>query len=627
LGFFLFICFKIVIPNILEIVNSLEKNSFLKIIDYIKSSNPKNSKEIDKILSDVSYDLKNADSINIARVFNLIENEFAETVKEEFVNTTSQLDILIDILIKDGNNILRQDWLAILYEKELKKIKIRTQNLNKQLGTDKSEIDEVRKRDYNIYKSCVETAYTNDTGNNRDSKITNDELSILITLSQQLELSQEEIKLINYLIIPPQKLQIENVITMLKNIGVIFYSKKNNLIYVADEVVRVLRKIRKKEVADKYYRRILKTFKEPQINFVCRKHNIDIKELDYESKIKEIIKEGISFSNLLQNELHKDGTNLTDKKKFINEIWENGLKINASLKGVTIEEKIENIISYFEELEKDEKVGISIEGYDKLLIDLETTLPTFKKSILGEFEMSDDIVLNSNTLLDYNIKPRDILDILTINDLKTFVAAQHIKSRGDLVINILEAYKDAENLMIESYESIGFRNLAELKENGILIKESELGLKFEEITKTIFKKLGFNVDEALKKNLNTAKNQIDIVLNLGNNDIIVIECKTVKESGYNKFSSVSRQIKSYVDTASSKGFSVVKSLLIAPDFSDDFINECDLQFDINLSLITAGSLVNILEGFKDTKLKQFPFQLLMKDVLIKEERILKAIKK
>jgi len=119
--------------KILEIVNSLEKNSFLKIIDYIKSSNPKNSKEIDKILSDVSYDLKNADSINIARVFNLIENEFAETVKEEFVNTTSQLDILIDILIKDGNNILRQDWLAILYEKELKKIKIRTQNLNKQL--------------------------------------------------------------------------------------------------------------------------------------------------------------------------------------------------------------------------------------------------------------------------------------------------------------------------------------------------------------------------------------------------------------------------------------------------------------------------------------------------------------
>lgn len=615
------------LEKILENVNSLEKNSFLKIIDYIKSSNPKNSKEIDKILSDVSYDLKNADSINIAKVFNLIENEFAETVIEEFVNTTSQLDILIDILIKDGNNILKQDWLAILYEKELKKIKTKTQNLKTILEAEKSEIDEIRKRDYNIYKSCVETAYKNDIDNNRESKITNDELSILITLSQQLELSQEEIKLINYLIIPPKKLQIENVVTMLKNIGVIFYSKKNNTIYVADEVVRVLRKIRKKEIADKYYRRVLKTLKEPQINTICRKHNIDIKDSNYESKINQIIKEGISLANLVKNELHKEGTNLTDKKKLINEIWENGLKVNSPLKGMTIEEKIENIISYFEELEKDEKVGISIEGYDKLLVDLETSLPSYKKLVFNEFEMSEDTVLNSNNLLDFNIKPRDILDILTTSDLKTFVATQQIRSRGDLVINILEAYKDAENLMIENYESIGFRNLAELKENGILIKESELGVKFEDITKTIFEKLGFNVDEDLKKKINTAKNQIDIVLNLGNNDIIVIECKTVKESGYNKFSSVSRQIKSYVDSASSKGFNVVKNLLVAPDFSDDFINECDLQFDINLSLITAGSLVNILEGFKNSKLKIFPFQLLMKDVLIKEERILKAIKK
>lgn len=615
------------LEKILENINSLEKNSFLKIIDYIKSSNPKNSKEIDKILSDVSFDLKNADSINISKVFNLIESEFAETVVEEFVNTTSQLDILIDILIKDGNNIIKQDWLAILYEKELKKIKTKTQNLKSLLEAEKCELDDCRKRDYSIYKSCLETAYKNDTENNRDSKITNDELSILITLSQQLELSQEEIKLINYLIIPPKKLQIENVIAMLKNIGVIFYSKKNNTVYVADEIVRVLRKIRKKEVADKYYRRVLKTLKEPQINTVCRRHNIDIKELDYESKINLIIKEGISFTNLLKNELHKDGTNLTEKKKLINEIWEHGLKVNSTLKGVTLEEKIESIISYFEEQEKDEKVGISIEGYDKLLIDLESYLPNYKKLVFNEFEMPEDTILKSSNLLDFNIKPRDILDILSANDLKSFVTAKQIKSRGDLVVNILEAYKDAENLMIENYESIGFRNLAELKENGILVKESELGLKFEDVTKTIFEKLGFNVDEDLKKKLNTAKNQIDIVLNLGNNDIIVIECKTVKESGYNKFSYVSRQIKSYVDTASSKGFNVVKNLLIAPDFSDEFINECDLQFDINLSLITAGSLVNILEGFKSSKLKVFPYQLLMKDVLIKEERILKAINK
>lgn len=615
------------LEKILENVNSLEKNSFLKIIDNIKSSSPKNSKEIDKILSNVSYDLKNADSINIAKVFSLIENEFAETVKDEFINTTSQLDILIDILIKDGNNILRQDWFASLYERELEKIKKKTNSLEAFLKSETSEIDANRKRDYFIYKACVETAYMNDTDNNRDSKITSDELSILITLTQQLELSQEEVKLINYLIIPPKKTPIDSVITFLKNIGVIFYSKKYNTIYVADEVVRVLRKIRKKEIADKYYRRILKTFKEPQINLICRKHQIDIREVDYETKIKRIINEGISFTNLLENEIHKDGTNLTDKKKVINEIWENALKINMPLKGVTITEKIQNIISYFDELEKDDKVGISIEGYEKLLIDLDATLPSFKKLLFSEFEMSEDTILNSGTLLDYNIKPRDILDILPNNDVKTFILSQGLKSRGDLILNILDAYTDAENMMIENYEAIGFRNLAVLKENGIAIKESELGLKFEEITKTIFGKLGLLVDEELKKKLSTAKNQIDIILNLGNNDIIVVECKTVKESGYNKFSSVSRQIKSYVDLAHSYGYSVVKSLLVAPEFSDDFINDCDLQFEINLSLITAASLVNILDGFKSSKHKLFPYQLLMKDVLIKEERIIKAISK
>lgn len=615
------------LEKILDNVNSLEKNSFLKIIDNIKSSNPKNSKEIDQILSDSSNNLKSVDSINIAKVFDLIKDEFAETVKAEFVNTTSQLDILIDIIIKDGNNILKQDWLARLYEKELAKIKKKTKELTTQLEKDNSKIDEIRKRDYLIYKACVETAYYNDCENNRDSKITDDELSILLTLTNQLELSQQEVKLINYLIIPPEKSDIDTVTTFLKNIGVIFYSKKHNLIYVADEVVRVLRRIRKKEIANKYFLRVLKTLKEPQINLICRKHNIDVKELDYELKIKQIIKEGIPFSNLLKNGIHKDGTNLTDRKKAINDIWSKGLKIPSNLKGVTLEEKIQNIIEFFNETELDEKVGISVEGYEKLLIELNDELKSFRKLVLNEFEMPEETILNSNTLLDFNIKPRDILDILPAEDLKTFIVAKQLKSRGDLVLNILDAYKDAENLLIENYVEIGFRNLNLLKENGILIKESELGLKFECLTQKIFEQLGFNVDESLKKNLNTAKNKIDLVLNLGNNDIIIIECKTVKESGYNKFSSVSRQIKSYVDLAKKDGLNVVKSLLVAPDFSDDFVNDCDLEFEINLSLITAASLVNILDEFRESKHKQFPYQLLMKDVLIKEDRILKAIRK
>lgn len=615
------------LEKILDRVNSLEKNSFLKIIDNIKSSNPKNSKEIDRILSESSTDLKSVDSINIAKVFELIKVEFAETVKAEFLNTTSQLDILIDIIIKDGNCILKQDWFARLYEKELESIKKKTKLLKNQLESEKSEIDEIRKRDYDIYKACVETAYYNDTLNNRDAKITDDELSILITLISKLELSQEETKLINYLIIPPEKGDVDYIITSLKNIGVIFYSKKNNLVYVADEIVKLLRHIRGKEIADKFYRRVLKTLKEPQINLICKKHNIDTKELTYEEKIKQIIKEGIPFSSLLKKSIHKEGVTLTEKKKFVNELWAKGLNMKTSLGGVTIEEKISNIISYFDELEKDEKVGISVEGYEKLLVDLIQEMQFFQCYVIKEFQMPEKTLLNSSTLLDYNIKPRDVLDIVPNEELKKFIAVKGLKARGDLVQNILDAYKDAENLMIENYEAIGYRDLAKLKENGINIKESEIGIKFEDISKKIFEKLGFNVDESLKKLLCTSKNKIDILLNLGNGDVIIVECKTVKESGYNKFSSVSRQVKSYIELARRNNLNVVKSLLIAPEFSDDFINDCDLEFEINLSLITAGSLVKILEGFRNSKHKQFPHQLLLKDVLIKEERILKAISK
>lgn len=615
------------LEKILDNVNSLEKNSFIKIVDTIKSSNPKNSKEIDKILSNSNTELKNADSINIVKVFELIKAEFSETIKAEFVNTTSQLDILIDIIIKDGNCILKQNWLAKLYEKELENIKKKTGQLKEQLESEKSDISESRKRDYNIYKACVNTAYNNDLDCNRDTKITNDELSILITLSKHLDLSQEEMKLINYLIIPPAKLDIDYVITSLKNIGVVFYSRKNNLVYVADEIVKLLRKIRKKEIASKYYRRVLKTFKEPQINFICRKHNIDIKELTYEDKIKRIIKEGISFSSLLENTMHKDGTTLTNKKKALNDLWEKGLKIESPLRGLTVEEKIGNIITYFDDLERDEKIGISVEGYEKLLFDLNQTLSIFRPLVLKEFEMPEETILNNYTLLDYNIKPRDILDILPIDDLKSFVTEKNIKSRGDIVQNILDEYKDTENLLIENYESLGFRDLSELKNNGIIIKESEIGLKFEEITKSIFEQLGFDVDEKLKKELNTAKDKMDLILNLGNNQVIIVECKTVKESGYNKFSSVYRQIKSYIELAKKNNYTVVKSLLVAPDFSDEFVNDCDLEFEINLSLITANSLVNILEGFRNSKHKQLPYQLLLKDVLIKEDRILKALSK
>ncbi|MCF8298013.1 MAG: hypothetical protein K9J13_10750, partial [Saprospiraceae bacterium] len=530
-----------------------------------------------------------------------------------------------DIITRDGNCIIKQDWFARLYETELKNINKKIKDFQKELEDPKSDISESRKRDYKIYQSCLHTAFYNDLQNNREPKITDDELSILLTLSNKLELSQEEIKLINYLILPAKKMEIDCIINDLKNLGIIFYSKKLSTIYVADEMVRVLRKIREKEIADKFFRRILKLFREPQINLICKKYNID-RKLILNQKIKEIIKAGISFKGVLTNDVYKIDASLSDKKNFLNDLWSNGLKISSPLKGTTTEDKIENIIAYFEAIERDDKVSISIDGYEKLLMDLSETLPNLNNQIKSEFEIQDENVFNSSLLLDYNIKPRDIIDIINTEDLEAFCKVRNIKTRGDITDNILDTYKDSENLYLENYVNIGFRDLNTLKENGINIKEIDLGLKFEELTKFIFDQLGFNVDEKLKKELNTKKDKIDILLNLGDKNLILIECKTVKESGYNKFSSVSRQMKAYTGLAKSNDYNIIKSLLIAPDFSDDFINETELEYDLNLSLITASSLLKILDGFKKSKKhKQFPYKLLMRDVLIQEDRIIKAI--
>jgi len=389
-------------------------------------------------------------------------------------------------------------------------------------------------------------------------------------------------------------------------------------------MVRVLRKVRGKEIADKYFRRVLRLIREPQINLVCKKYNIE-RKLSLDEKIKKIINSGISFSSFLANDIFKEGTKITEKKNFFNELCDKKIRIKPSLKGVTLYDKISNLIKYFEEIELDEKVGISIDGYEKLLIELSEILPNLQNQVKIDFELQEDNILKSNNLLNYNIKPRDILDIISGKELEKFCKTKEIKTRGDLINNILENYKDVENLYIENYENIGYRNFNLLKENGILIKESELGIKFEDLTKTIFRKLGFNVDDKLRKSINTKKDKIDIVINLSNNDLILIECKTVKESGYNKFSSVSRQLKSYANLAKLKGYNVTKLLLIAPDFSDDFVNECELEYELNLSLITASSLIKILEGFKNSRHKLFPYKLLLRDVLIKEDRILKSI--
>jgi hypothetical protein len=86
-------------------------------------------------------------------------------------------------------------------------------------------------------------------------------------------------------------------------------------------------------------------------------------------------------------------------------------------------------------------------------------------------------------------------------------------------------------------------------------------------------------------------------------------------------------LKAYSGLLKHNNYKVIKSLLVAPEFSEEFVKDCGLDYELNLSLITAASLTKIANAFKNSKHKQFPYNLLMRDVLIQEDRILTAIEK
>mgnify|MGYP002859362011 CR=1 FL=1 len=614
------------LERILEKLNSLEKGQFVKIINNL-SSEERNNPKLEAILSQADSNLKNADAIQLTQAFEALANRFVAFVMEDYSKVSSQLDILLNIITRDGNSIMRLDWFAKLYEEEIKKQKKAIDLFKADVTAEKPSMDPSRVRDYKTFAACLKKAYFNDVESNFSPKITPDEQSILDTLANALELSLDERTMIKYSVLGIKKTQnIDEVVSELKDKGLIFLSKKNNILYVADEIMTLARRIRGREIADKYFRRVLLQFKEPQINLICRKHGIDIK-LPYNEKIERIITSGVSFSDVLKEDIHKGDVKLADKKKVITALCDERLSIVPNIKGATLDDKVNNLIAYFARLYSEEKIGISTGGYERMLADLKTYVKGADKTVRDAYQLQEDDVMHGEFLMDFNIMPRDVLELFPAETLTELCDAKEIKTRGNIVDNILAAYKDTEDLLVENYEAIGYRDINALKENGIVLSEAELGTTFEEVTKYIFGKLGLDVDEKLRKKLNTDKDKMDILLRTGDKSVVLVECKTVKENGYNKFSSISRQVKAYKNLLEKNDFQVGKILIVAPDFSEDFVADCGDEFALPITLLKAGSLASIYNAVKTSGTNRFTLQMLSRDILVQEDRIIRVLKK
>ena len=158
--------------KVFDQTNFQEKGSFYKILTNLVDKS--NSLEIDKILSSANGQFKDIESDNIVKLFDIIKDDFQQFLESEIGNSISQLDILIDILIRDGNAILKDGWFEELYKRQLKKLNESSKEFVELLDFESKDLDEQRRRDYNIYRECVRIAYANDESNNFDKKVTQD---------------------------------------------------------------------------------------------------------------------------------------------------------------------------------------------------------------------------------------------------------------------------------------------------------------------------------------------------------------------------------------------------------------------------------------------------------------------
>lgn len=610
--------------KVLSKVNQIEKIAFLKILDKYSEELRDKTPKIDRILSESDNVLKKADNSNIVELFYLLRAEYLDHLDCGIRYSDYQLDLVVEIFTRDGNQMMSRDWFQKLYKQSISNLKKQTKVMQTQMNSDKSSLSLERRRDYTIFQNCVKTAYTNDIQQNRDQKITWEEKTILETLAKGLGLSNEEERAVMYSVIKPEAYNIDDIINELKEIGVLFYNRKTNTIFVPDEIIYELRKLLNIELPFKYLRRILKHLRDPEINQVCRKHNISMK-LSRGDKINEILHQGVNVTSLLCDDIYQEKVSKLDRAKRIQDLIIKDLDLTLPKMGRSLEERVHILLDYLRNQEKDDTASLSKDGMSKLLSLLVEFKPDLNNIVKAEFELQDDDVMSFEVLTDYGIGPRDLLYLIPRTELVKFCKENNINSRGNQVLNIINSFRNMRDLYLDNYVEIGRRDLNYLKEKGLDIKEAELGSLYEDMTKEIFGGLGMKVDETLKGKINTARAKMDVLLNLGGQDVIIVECKTVKDKDYDKYAAVSRQLKSYESLCNKNGYNVNQVLLVSNEFSEDFISECEYDYELDISLLTSSDLLQIHEGFKECAMKEFPVRLITKGGALNGERIVKAL--
>ena len=515
------------LSGVLSLVNQVEKSKFINAIDRICNDAVKHDKKIAAQLDKLDGQIKDASSTDITQLFKIVLPHFEKSVREQLAMLGAQATLLTNILSRDGNCIARINWIESLYANEWTVIDTRANEL-------KSEIETVQEGDIftdgkrlGIYHACLQEAYCNDERSNRESKITDDERGILNVLAKKLDVTADDQAGVEHLIDKIPKNGVQEALNALREIGLVFVSRKRQTVYVPDEIVNLLHRLQSKELADKHFLRILRTFSDAELSNVLKNHRKKIRGIERKQKILNIMKLGVPVSQVLQQDLFNEDTPLNDRKERLKALIQD-LDLDLDKLGTTLEERSSIILHTLNTCTEREFNALSATGFKELFSALQNHFPSLSDVLKHEFELESQEELDVEKLRALSITPYDILYMLTNDEVKAVVESMGIKKRGNLRLNILNSFADATDKLIDNYGALAKRDLATLKADNIEIAEADIGVKFEEVTKAIFEQLGLAVDEDLRRSINTSKDKADVLISLSEDDVIVSEAKTCK---------------------------------------------------------------------------------------------------
>lgn len=603
--------------KIIELANQNEISRFYTKLNQIISETD-NSVRLDSKADAEGF----ANSFNNQAVKDKYEESLRKSLRDDYY-----LDIAVDILIRDGNCIMTRDNFKNLYDIALHEADIKRTDILTSLKQGDRDVLPERLRDYRIYAACVEESLLNDIKErNAQSKISTDEITILSRLALELELSNAEARSLFLAQIGEEFNVLVDIDVIIKRIcteGLGFFIKKPDArVYIPEEIVEMFMKIRGQKIEKKYTRRILAGMEDKMLNKVKKKHGV--KATEKKDKVEEILDLGIDIERVLKYEIYEENLTETEKKKVLDDFISNKLNVQLVKSGRTLDEKIQNLLEYYKNDEQDISSSISVDGYNNLIRDLADV--EFTDRIIEEFELDRRLILEATMLQDYAIKPKDILYLYSDDEIKSFCTKLEIPTRGKntnaLISTILEHYTESENIYIDHYEDIACNNVIALSEAGIRINAEDVGVKFESITKLLFERIGIEVATFTGE---SKKERTDIILDFGDDGIIIVECKASKNE-YSKFTSVTRQITSYVKSYQ-RTYKVLGAIIVAASFTPDFINECDMFTDTTLSLLDAKSLLQIYQGLKNERNYEVHPSLFFKRSVVNPEIVIKGAKR